>query len=268
MNEREKMKKRTHFWGIVLLSALLLSACQAAPATQQPPTETPGEIKYVYGNTATVESISVLLLESFPLQARAVITGFVPDGCTELDEITVEYQDGTFLLTLTTRKPEGDIVCTEAIVPFEESVPLEIAGLKAGTYKVIAQDQSTEFSLDMDNVLATDEPNAIKFSYGSDARVEEMVVNIMESFPVQVSVNLVGYLPDGCTQIDEITANREGDVFTVEIITKRPSGDIACTMALVPFDVNVALDVEGLPAGEYMVVYDDLSDIFTLESDN
>ncbi len=98
--------------------------------------------------------------------------------------------------------------------------------------------------------------------------MEEMYVNIMEFFPVQVSVNLIGYLPDGCTQIDEVTSQRERDVFTVEIITKRPSGDISCTQAIVPFDVEVTLDVEGLPAGEYVVVYDDLKETFTLESDN
>ena len=262
------MIKRKQFWGIVLLSAILLSACQAAPAPEQPPAGPTEEIKYVYGNSATVESISVLLLESFPLQARAVITGFVPDGCTELEEISVEYQDGTFLLTLTTKKPEGNIACTEAIVPFEESVPLEIEGFKAGTYQVIAQDQSTEFTLQIDNVLATDESETIEFSYGSDAHVEEMAVNIMESYPVQVSVNLVGYLPDGCTQIDEIKANREEEVFTIEIITKRPSGNIACTMALVPFDVNFPLDIEGIPAGEYVVEVQDLQQTFNLEIDN
>jgi len=250
--------------GIILMSALLLSSCQAISATD----ETPAEMNYVYGNDATVESLSVLLLESFPLQAQAVVTGYVPDGCTELDEINVEFKNDTFVLIFVTRSPVGDIGCTEALVPFEESVPLDIAGFNAGTYKVVAQNQSAEFTLDMDNVLATDEPSDNKYSFGSDARVEEMYVKIMESYPVQVSVNLIGYLPDGCTQIDEVTSQRERDVFTVEIITKRPSGDISCTQAIVPFDVDVVLDVEGLPAGEYAVIYDGLDEIFTLESDN
>ena len=228
------MKKQTLFWGIVLLSALLLSACQAAPASEQPPEETTEEIKYAYGDRATVESISVLLLESFPLQARAVVTGYVPDGCTELDEINVEFQNDTFVLIFVTRSPVGDIGCTEALVPFEESVPLDIAGFNAGTYKVVAQNQSAEFTLDMDNVLATDEPSDNKYSFGSDARVEEMYVKIMESYPVQVSVNLIGYLPDGCTQIDEVTSQREGDVFTVEIITKDLPGIFLALRQLSP----------------------------------
>ena len=266
------MKKRMRILTMILISTFLLSACQFVTATEQPfqePTEgPPEEIKYVYGNSATVESLAVVFLESFPLQAQAIVTGYLPDGCTEIDAVNVEFNEDTFLITITTKKPGGDIACTEALVPFEESVILDIYDFEAGTYKVIAQNQSTEFTLDMDNVLETDDPSGIKFSFGSDARVEEMYVNIMESFPVQVNVNLIGYLPDGCTQIDEVTSQRERDVFTVEIITKRPSGDISCTQAIVPFDVEVTLDVEGLPPGEYVVVYDDLKETFSLESDN
>ncbi len=67
------------------------------------------------------------------------------------------------MITITTKKPGGDIACTEALVPFEETVTLDIYDFEAGTYKVIVQNQSTEFTLDMDNVLDTDDPSGIKF---------------------------------------------------------------------------------------------------------
>ena len=45
-----------------------------------------GGIVYTYG-TATVETIQVLMLESFPVQVKVVATGYLPDSCTEINEI-------------------------------------------------------------------------------------------------------------------------------------------------------------------------------------
>ena len=258
------MKKIRILFITLFFAGLLLSACQPGIEPKEP-TGLPSGDEYEYGQNAIVDTLQVILLESFPLQAQAVVSGTLPDGCTELYEITVEQQENEFILTPVTRRPIGDIACTQALVPFEEVVDLEIRGLEAGTYTVIAQDQQTSFSLDVDNVIF--EPGDVKFSYGSSATVESLDVRIMESFPVQVSVVLTGYLPDGCTEIYEITAPRDEQTFTIEVVTQRPE-DAACTMAIVPFEEIISLDVEGLPAGEYTVKYGNLAETFTLEQDN
>ena len=257
------MKNINYFLGVFVLMGLLLSACQPAAAPETPPAQD----EFEYGQNATVEELEIVLMESFPLQAQVRVSGYLPDGCTELYEITVEQQNMNFILTLTTRRPTGDVACTQALVPFEEIVDLNIAGLEAGTYAVIAQDQEAEFTLDVDN-LPPQQVDESDFVYGSDAVVEDMTVNLMESFPVQVSVSLVGYLPDGCTEIDETTSSLDDQTFTIQIVTRRPAGDVACTMAIVPFEVTHDLDVEGLQAGEYTVRYGELSQTFTLEQDN
>ena len=257
------MKNINYFLGVFVLMGLLLSACQPAAAPETPPAQD----EFEYGQNATVEELEIVLMESFPLQAQVRVSGYLPDGCTELYEITVEQQNMNFILTLTTRRPTGDVACTQALVPFDEIVDLNIAGLEAGTYAVIAQDQEAEFTLDVDN-LPPQQVDESDFVYGSDAVVEDMTVNLMESFPVQVSVSLVGYLPDGCTEIDETTSSLDDQTFTIQIVTRRPAGDVACTMAIVPFEVTHDLDVEGLQAGEYTVRYGELSQTFTLEQDN
>jgi inhibitor of cysteine peptidase len=263
------MKKMKFALIFTLLAGLLLAACQPAS-----PVETPSvDEDYAYGQDATVTSIDVLLLESFPLQAQAVLEGYLPDGCTELYDISVERQGQEFVVTLTTRRPTGDVACTMALEPFEESISLDIDGLEAGTYTVIAQDQQAQFTLDVDNVLGSDpiEPinnGADDVILTSDAVVEELSLMIMESYPLQVSAQLSGYLPDGCTTINEVQSSMKGDTFTIEIVTQRPGGDVACTMAIVPFEENVPLEVEGLPAGEYTVRVGELSETFTLETDN
>ncbi len=247
--------------GFLLAFVLLISACQPAEGTETPPAK---DGEYSYGENAIVESLEVILLESFPVQAQVRVSGSLPDGCTELHEISVEQQGQEFILTLTTRRPTGDVACTQALVPFEEVVELDIQGLEAGTYIVIAQDEQATFTLDVDNVIPEDVQEA-EYEYGADAVVEEMAVNVMESYPVQVSVVLDGYLPDGCTEIEQITASRDAFNFTIEIVTRRPAGDVMCTQQIVPFEETLNLDVENLEDGLYTVQYGELSETFRLE---
>ena len=253
------MNKKTYMLTFVLLFSLVLSACQ--------PDDIPSNGDYSYGQNALVDSVEVVLLESFPIQAQVIVTGNLPDGCTELHEITIEREGDQFVLTINTRRPTGDVACTEALVPFEETVDVDIEGLEAGTYTVIAQDQEATFRLEVDNVLS-DEGDGAEYAYGNNAKVEEISTEELESFPVQVRVTIEGNLPDGCTEIDEILTAREDDTFTIEIVTRRPTGDVACTMALVPFEETVDLDVEGLKAGTYTVVAQDKETTFILRADN
>ena len=107
--------------------------------------------KLIYGN-ATVESIEIMVLESFPVQIKVNARGYLPDGCTKIDEITKEKKDNTFLVSIKTVRP-ADIFCTEAIVPFQEVISLDVYGLKAGIYKVDVNGLNGTFELATDNII-------------------------------------------------------------------------------------------------------------------
>ena len=223
-----------------------------------------GEGDFIYGNEATVDSLQVTILESFPVQVSVTLEGTLPDGCTEIHEILSSRDGKTFNIEIVTRRPSGDVACTMALVPFEESISLDVVGLEAGTYEVVARDQEASFTLDVDNLLQ--EPGGEgKYLYGSEARVRSMTVDVIASDPTEVRVTLDGYLPDGCPKIHEITYERQDDVFTIEIVTRRPSGDVFCTMAIVPFTETVSLDVAELPAGDYTVRCGGLEESFSLD---
>lgn len=98
--------------------------------------------------------------------------------------------------------------------------------------------------------------------------VDDLTINIMESFPVQVSATVVGNLPDGCTRIVDSKAEMiDESTFELRIFTQRPE-DMMCTEALVPFEENINLDVKGLSAGTYTVKGFGLENSFTFEIDN
>lgn len=101
----------------------------------------------------------------------------------------------------------------------------------------------------------------------STANVESIDIITLESFPVQIHVIAKGYLPDGCTEIDKIKTEREGNVFNINISTKRPK-DAICTQVVENFTRNIPLEVWGLKAGNYTVNVNAVTESFELAVDN
>lgn len=99
------------------------------------------------------------------------------------------------------------------------------------------------------------------------ANVDSIEVLILESFPVQINVRTRGTLPNGCTTIDDVSTEQVGNEFNVVISTIQPA-DAVCSQAVVPFEENIALDVDGLPAGSYQVNVNGRIGSFTLSVDN
>lgn len=109
------------------------------------------EIEYTYG-MANVESIDILIMESFPVQINVIAEGYLPDGCTRIDEIKTEREGETFNINITTKRPK-DAICTQAIESFRETIPLEVQGLTAGNYTVNVNGVTGSFELTVDNIL-------------------------------------------------------------------------------------------------------------------
>lgn len=127
-----------------------------APVSSDDPTATPApeetiDLENVTIDEATVESIEIMILESFPVQVNVHVTGFLGDGCTTLGEIVTRQEGETFFVSIGTQRP-ADAICTQIAAVFEENVPLDVNGLPAGTYQVNVNGVTDAFTLDMDNV--------------------------------------------------------------------------------------------------------------------
>ncbi len=104
------------------------------------------------GTPVYVDSLDILTLESFPVQMRAIVKGNLPDACTTISAVSSKRDGNTFKIEIVTTRP-ADALCAQMLVPFEQSVALDVAGLKAGTYTVVAGDVSETFELTVDNIL-------------------------------------------------------------------------------------------------------------------
>ena len=99
--------------------------------------------------------------------------------------------------------------------------------------------------------------------------ISELSISMMESLPVQVSVNVSGNKSIPCVELlTPAVATTEGG-FTVTIAESvLGPADGTCIAVLDPFETTVQLPVEGLAAGTYTVSVNGVTTEFTLESDN
>lgn len=132
----------------LLITAMWLAACGGQPTPLPTGDLPPGSL---LAGKAVVDNTDILILESFPVQVHVVARGNLPDGCTQIDEIQQERVDNAFQVTITTARPAG-AVCTEAVVPWEKTVALDVYGLPAGTYTVDVNGVTGSFDLAIDNV--------------------------------------------------------------------------------------------------------------------
>jgi inhibitor of cysteine peptidase len=148
---------------IMLISLItLLTACLSglsSPGDQPvssddtpPPPEVPVDGHMEIGQAAMVESVDVMMLESWPLQVNAVIKGNLPDGCTAIHRVESRLENNRFVVTVYTQR-DREAFCTEALVPYEENHALNVYGLPAGTYTVDAYGVTAEFTFEHDNSI-------------------------------------------------------------------------------------------------------------------
>ena len=142
----------------LFLGVLFLAGCggeeptpDITPTIEPTPTLAPTPALPEEG-LAVVDSIELMIMESFPVQVSVRARGDLPDGCTTIDQIESTQNGSAFTITISTLRP-ADAVCTEAVVPFDETIPLDVVDLPAGTYTVAVNGRSGTFTLSVDNIL-------------------------------------------------------------------------------------------------------------------
>lgn len=143
--------KRIIILSIVIIPVVLSGCTENNNGQPQTDNNISGNDQFIHGY-AVVENIDIMILESFPVQVIVKAVGYLPDGCTKIDNVTTSREENTFTISITTIRP-ADAICTQAVVPFEETIPLNVLGLGAGTYDVMANTVSDSFELDMDNAI-------------------------------------------------------------------------------------------------------------------
>jgi inhibitor of cysteine peptidase len=118
------------------LAALPLLSCESPTLAQEQP------------DRLTVESVEIRILESFPVQVSASVTGYLRDGCERLGATTQSRSGNTITVTIATGREQGrGQSCIQVISPVQQEVRLEGA-FTAGSYVVRVNGLERTFRVD------------------------------------------------------------------------------------------------------------------------
>jgi hypothetical protein len=138
---------KSQFFLSLTILVVLVTAC--GPVTSQPtpvPLLTEESLGPVAG-MAVVQSVEIQVLESQPIQVKAVIRGQLPDaGCTTLANVTQSRDGNTFNIRLTTTT-DPLALCAQALTPFEQIISLDTSNLPPAPYEVNANGVRKSFVL-------------------------------------------------------------------------------------------------------------------------
>jgi hypothetical protein len=98
---------------------------------------------------------------------------------------------------------------------------------------------------------ATDSPPA--GSVLKLAQVEAVKAEVSPTQPPEAIVVINGLLHDGATRIHEVQQQRFADSFVLTVTTSRPPHAVA-TLALIPFERTVSLNLQGMAKGPCKIV--------------
>lgn len=111
--------------------------------SQTVPSEDIGVGNFMQVDTV-IESVDVIVLESFPMQLHLTVAGYQPDGCDFPVFVGQQRTENTVTVHVYREVP-ADVMCPMSLVPYEETIILE-GGFEGGTVNI----QVNEFTVEID----------------------------------------------------------------------------------------------------------------------
>ena len=102
------------------------------------------------------------------------------------------------------------------------------------------------------------ETQTMSDSIKSLTNINTVSVNVMESSPAQISLDLAGEHPDGCQLPVVVNQSRNGNSITVEVYREVPA-DMMCPMMLNPYEATIKLDGT-FASGAYTITVNDVTE--------
>lgn len=98
--------------------------------------------------------------------------------------------------------------------------------------------------------------------------IDTVQTAILESFPVQVNVNVTGNKSVPCVELLAPAISRKDSLFVVVLAETSLGPEASCIAMIDPFEISFPLDVSGLSAGTYTVRVNGVAEAtFTLDTD-
>ena len=183
---------------------------------------------------APIESVEILVLESYPEQYVVQIISGIPGGCATFDRADVDRSGTDIRITVYNMVPAPDqmIACTAIYGIHDENVSLGSDFERGTVYSVYVNDQPA-VTFETGSSPIQDDPPYSDPGFGIiPAPVESIEIIIGEDSrgPVTYYGNVIIGLTNGCNEaVEPNVVQTSESVFEVFPVVKVPTGDVACT---------------------------------------
>ncbi len=238
---------------LMLTLVMILSACSPfmiVSSTGEQPTPVEELIPATGYQDIDVVQVEVEVGVGSPIPVHVIVSGDLPDPCSQVEHTEIEQDGSNFILTLFAT-PANEEGCIKDTLPFKMGIPLNVIGLPAGSYSVTVNGMRADFSLDAGNStssLRTADMPIVK----DDIRVDSVNIEYGVGSPLPVHAVVSGNLPNACAQLGEIRLHRDETTFFIRLVAYVPA-QTDCNEDSIPFRLEVPLNVVNLPEGPYVV---------------
>lgn len=214
---------------------------------------------------APIQSVEVIIAESFPPQYFVKVVSGLPSGCVKFDHFSVERdeENKTFTISVINLEPHGgQIACTSVFGFVDHNIALG-SDLKDGeTYTLNVNDKTQTFDTQA-FPNAVPQPGDTEIVLAPIERIE-----LKESDSGEYTLIVLSRLPNGssCSRFDGYELERKGDIFNITINNEHDLWMKPCTADLPVIETEIPLGK--LDAGKkYMFNVNDHSETISVKSE-
>jgi hypothetical protein len=216
-----------------MMALLLVTSC--TDLIPQP--QSPGAKPQVKRGTAHILESGILRSLENSLRFEVRVRGTLPTPCHELDwEVSISEERSRVLIEVFSLY-DPDEICIQVEETFDLQVPL--GDLTETVYSVWVNDEPIG-TIDLSGSITPSTPTRDASAYvRGQVYIDRTEIILLESYPVQVRLNVVGNLPTPCHELEWDIAPPDGEGrIAVEIYSITKVGD-TCIQVLEPFDVQI-----------------------------
>ncbi len=107
-------------------------------------------------NPVKIETVDTMVIGANPAQVFAKAVGYLPSACYQQGAINIRRTGDLFEVAVGQIQLQTLVACVQVVVPIKLTIPLDVYGLSAGTYRVNVNGVSGNFVLPVDNRLLGD----------------------------------------------------------------------------------------------------------------
>jgi len=251
---------KTKILSFVLLSLIIiLNACSplttiVSSSGEQPTPVEEYELSPSGYQPVTVDQVEVEVGVGSPIPVYAIITGNLPDPCSQVEHTEIKQDGSDFIITLfATPDIGGPAVdgCIKDPIPFRMSIPLNVVDLPAGSYSVTVNGSRADFKLD--TAHSTSSLRTADMPFGkSDIQVDDVNIEAGVGSPIPVHAVISANLPNACAQLGEIRIHQAETIFFVQLLAYVPE-QTDCNPDTLPFRLEIPLNTLNLPESSFEV---------------